>query len=377
MPSALFVVDIAAAVVGADASGVVVGSGAPEGVFARSTGVGGGTEGDFARGSKAGGGVAAGGALRPRRSPMMRCSAGGAGRRSAAGPGESASRRLWAPGGRAGAAPLVGGRLGVPGRGSAGGVEGMPDRMPVEAFVAPPGVPGRRPVEAFAAPPGVPGCSAVEAFAAPPGVPGCRPVEAFEDDIADDAFEGDIADDAFEGLPGVPGRIAFEAFEGDIDDEAFEGDIDDEVFGGIDDESFGDPDDGHGAFDDPAPGRIDGELVSAPGRIVDESFDDPPGRIDVGPLGGVPRRGGDGARDDSFSRVCPAQVSSTGGGGGKAGALSRKTFVDVRSGTPSFRSLPGGVTSTRGDDTSCWANGDVMSIVADVLGSTRVADESN
>jgi hypothetical protein len=110
--------------------------------------------------------------------------------------------------------------------------------------------------------------------------------------------------------------------------------------------------------------------------MLDESFDDGvPGCIDtfVGPLGGVPRRGGLPAR--SLSLVCPAQVSSTGGGGGSAGALSRTTFVDVMSGTPSVRSSR--ITSTRGDDTSCWANGDVMSIVADVLGSTRVADASN
>jgi hypothetical protein len=214
---------------------------------------------------------------------MMRCSGGGAGRRSAAGPGESASSRFCAPGGRAdgGAAPFVGGRLGVPGRGSAGGFEG------------------------------------------------------------------------------VPGRMAFDAFEGDIADEAFEGDIADE------------------AFELGAPGRIDGELVSAPGRMLDESFDEPPPRIDdgifVGPLGGVPSRGGDGlsARDDSFSLVWPAHVSSTGGGGGNAGALSRNTFVDVMSGTPSLRGV-----SRRGDDISCWANGDVMSTVDVGFGSTRVAEES-
>lgn len=263
---------------------------------------------------------------------MMRCSGGAAGRRSAAGPGESASSRLCAPGGRAGAAPLVGGRHGVPGRGNAGGVEGVPGRRPVDAFAAPPGVPER------------------------------RPVEAFDGDIADEAFDGDIDDESFDdhGFDelGAPGRIVLEA------------------------------------FDVPAPVRIDGELVSAPGRIVDESFDElaGPGRfdgaperiidesfdgIDVGPLGGVPSRGGDGARDDSLSRVCPAHVSSTGGGGGSAGALSRNTFVDVRSGTPSAGSSWCGGTSTRGDEASCWANGDVMSTVAVGFGSTRVADESN
>ena len=340
----------------ADASGVVVGSGAPDGVFARSPGDGGGTEGDFARGSNAGGGVAAGGALRPRRSPMMRCSGGGAGRRSAAGPGESASRRFCAPGGLTGAAPFVGGVLGVPGRGKAGGFDGMAGRMAVEAFEIAP--------------------------AALEGIP-------------DEEFVGDIDDDAFDELDGVPGRIEVEAFdELDGDPGRIDGELVSEP-GRIVDESFDEPpriDDE--SFDGPP--RIDDESFDGPPRIDDESFDGPPrDGIFVGPLGGVPRRGGDGARDDSFSRVCPAHVSSTGGGGGNAGALSRNTFVDVMSGTPSLRgdscrgdscrggstrgdvtSTRGDVTSTRGDESSCWANGDVMSTVDVGLGSTRVAEES-
>jgi hypothetical protein len=379
------------------ASGVVVGSGDPEGVFARSGGVGGGTEGDFVRGSNACGGVATSGALRPRRSPMMRWSAGGAGRRSAAGPGDSASRRFCAPAGRAGgAAPLVGGRLGVPGRGKDGGIEGAPARMAVDAFD---------------------GDIADETF---DGIPD----DAFDGDIADETFDG-IPDDAFDGIPD-------DAFDGDIPDDAFDGDIPDDAFDGI-------------------PGRIEDELVSAPGRIGDESFEEPPPCIDDasleesppcvdekfdgsldgvprridnafeseydelddgapdridddafdGPLDGVPRRidddvparDGDGlaGRVDLFSVVWPPHVSSTRGGGGSAGALSRITFVDVRSGTPSLRSMRGDVTSAaelgscRGDDAACTAKGDVMSIVADVLGSivadalgsTRVCAGSN
>jgi hypothetical protein len=172
------------------------------------------------------------------------------------------------------------------------------------------------------------------------------PGKAFEGDIADEAFDGDIADDAFEG--DIADDIADDAFEGDIADDALEGDIADDALEGDS------PDE---AFDDGVPGLID-------------TF--------VGPLGGVPRRGGLGARA-SLSLVCPAHVSSTGGGGGSAGALSRITFVDVRSGTPSLSSTRGAVTSgsRRDDDASCTANGDVMSMVADVLGSTRVADESN
>src|SRR6476659_1610286 len=100
-PRPLFVVVVAGA------SGVVVGSGVFEGVFARSLGDGGGTDGVFARPSKAGVGVAAG-AFTPRRSPTMRWSGGGAGRRSAAGPGESASRRFCAPAGRGGGTAPMG-----------------------------------------------------------------------------------------------------------------------------------------------------------------------------------------------------------------------------------------------------------------------------
>lgn len=60
------------------------------------------------------------------------------------------------------------------------------------------------------------------------------------------------------------------------------------------------------------------------------------------------------------------------GGGGNAGALSRKTFVDVISGTPSLRGA-----SIRGDESSCDANGAVTSGSALGGASTRVADASN
>lgn len=146
-------------VVIAVASGVVDGSGAFEGVFARSLGDGGGTEGVFARESNAGAGVAAGGALRPRQSPTMRCSGGGAGRRSAAGPGESASRRFCAPAGRGGGTAPLAGRIvdeafdgeldGVPGRIADEAFEGLLDGVPGRIDGELVSAPGRIPDEAF------------------------------------------------------------------------------------------------------------------------------------------------------------------------------------------------------------------------------------
>lgn len=162
---------------------------------------------------------------------------------------------------------------------------------------------------------------------------------------------GGSDDEAFDGPPdGVPGRIAEEAFETDIDDESF---------GLLDGE----------------PARIDRELVSAPGRMPDESFGDGVPCLSADDafdmLDGVTGRGG-AARGAGFSVVWPAQVSSTAGGGGNAGALSRRSLVDVMSGTPSLRG-----DSRRGDDTSCDANGAVTSGSPVGGADTRVADESN